>query len=61
VANLHRVAQGRIHRTLTLDANPLDDIQHTDDIDAVMLNGRLYDAETMNETGGRARKKYYWE
>ena len=29
----------------------------------VMLNGRLYDAETLNETvtGSRRRQPYFWE
>ncbi|MFN0024953.1 MAG: amidohydrolase family protein [Parvularculaceae bacterium] len=54
---------GKLADLVILDANPLDDIQHTDDIDAVVLNGRFYEAETMNEAGGAGRKrpKYYWE
>ena len=46
-----------------LNADPLDDISNTDDISHVMLNGRLYDAATMNEevTGNRSRAAYWWE
>jgi hypothetical protein len=42
---------------------PLADIRNTDDVSKVMLNGRLYDAATLNEevTGTRRRQPYYWE
>lgn len=54
---------GKLADLVILNANPLDDIGNTDEIDSVMLGGRLYDAATMNERGGagRKRKKYYWE
>ena len=44
-------------------ADPTQDIRNSDNIDMVMLNGRLYDAETLNETatGTRQRQPYYWE
>ena len=46
-----------------LNSNPLEDIRNTDDIRQVMLNGRLYDAATLNETvtGNRQRQPYFWE
>ena len=46
-----------------LDANPLSDIRNSDKIASVMVNGRLYDAVTLNEVGtGNAKKApYYWE
>jgi hypothetical protein len=31
------------------NANPLDDIRHTDETRYVRLNGRLYDAATVNQ------------
>jgi len=54
---------GKLADLLILDANPLEDIQNTDNISQVMLNGRLYDAATLNETvtGNRQRQPYYWE
>ncbi|HBS36167.1 MAG TPA: amidohydrolase [Parvularcula sp.] len=61
IKDIGTIEEGKLADLVLLDANPLDDIQHTDDIDSVMLNGRLYDAETMNEIGGKAREKYYWE
>ncbi len=54
---------GKLADLVILNANPLDDISNTDDISHVMLNGRLYNAATMNEevTGARARPAYWWE
>ena len=39
------------------------DIEGLDKIAGVMVNGRLYDPVTMNETGtgDRVRPPYYWE
>ncbi|HNR75487.1 MAG TPA: amidohydrolase family protein [Parvularculaceae bacterium] len=57
------IEEGKLADLVILDANPLDDIRNTDKIDGVMLNGRLYDPETMNEkvTGSKKRGTYYWE
>ncbi|WP_411817413.1 amidohydrolase family protein [Hyphococcus sp. DH-69] len=54
---------GKLADLIILDANPIDDIRNTDKISHVMLNGRLYNAETLNEevTGNRKRKAYWWE
>ncbi|MGE3396069.1 MAG: amidohydrolase family protein, partial [Sphingomonas sp.] len=57
------LAPGRLADLVVLDANPLEDIQNSDNITHVMLNGRLYDAATLNETvtGTRQRQPYFWE
>lgn len=54
---------GKLADVLVLEKNPLEDIQNTEFITHVMKNGRLYDAETMNETGNvsRPRLPFYWE
>ena len=41
----------------------LQDIRQSENVAWTMVNGRLYDAATMNETGSRERKraKYWWE
>jgi imidazolonepropionase-like amidohydrolase len=54
---------GKLADLVILDADPTVDIRNTDNIDKVMLNGRLYDAATLNEevTGTRQREPYYWE
>ncbi len=55
--------QGKLADLLVMDRNPLDDIKNTETIRYTMVNGRLYDAETMNEIGNydRKRGKFYWE
>ena len=54
---------GKLADLVVLDGNPLEDIQHSDDVSHVMLGGRLYAAETMNEevTGDFERAPYWWE
>jgi imidazolonepropionase-like amidohydrolase/Tol biopolymer transport system component len=54
---------GKLADLVVLDRNPLTDITNTEYVSQVMLNGRLYDAKTLNEIGNhpRARRKLYWE
>jgi imidazolonepropionase-like amidohydrolase len=54
---------GKLADLVILDANPLENIRNTERVSKVMLNGRLYDAATMNEevTGTRKRQRYFWE
>ena len=40
-----------------LDANPLDDIHNTESISLVMVNGRLYDAMTMDQVGNHPAQR----
>jgi len=57
------IEPGKLADLVILDADPTKDIRNTEKIDRVMLNGRLYDAQTLNEevTGTRKRAPYYWE
>jgi len=44
-----------------LDRNPLDDIRNSVSLAFVMLNGRLYDAKTLDEIGDTARpRRPFW-
>lgn len=54
---------GKLADLIVMEDNPLDDIRNTEKIKFVMLNGRLYDAETMNETGSREKthNKFWWQ
>src|SRR5690606_15143071 len=45
--------EGKLADILILDENPLEDIHHTESIKYVVMNGRMYEAETMNEVGGK--------
>jgi Tol biopolymer transport system component/imidazolonepropionase-like amidohydrolase len=44
-------------------ADPLANIRNTEDVDYVMVNGRLFDADTMAEIGGRQQPAptFYWQ
>ena len=55
--------EGKLADLVILSENPLEDIRNTDKIEHVMLGGRLYEADTMNEviTGDKERLPYYWE
>ena len=55
--------EGKLADLVILSENPLDDIRNTDKVEHVMLGGRLYEAETMNEvhTGDARRLPYWWE
>ena len=54
---------GKLADLVILNDNPLENIRNSDHIDKVMLNGRLYEAATLNEvvTGNRRRQPYFWE
>ncbi|MBW3546191.1 MAG: amidohydrolase family protein, partial [Bacteroidetes bacterium] len=54
---------GKLADLIVLDANPLENIQHSEQVRYTMVNGRLYDAATMAETGNHSREpgKFYWE
>ncbi|WP_306251718.1 amidohydrolase family protein [Parvularcula sp. IMCC14364] len=61
--DLGSLEEGKLADLVIINDNPLTDIRNSDNIDSVMLNGRLYDAETLNEreTGDFTREPYWWE
>jgi imidazolonepropionase-like amidohydrolase/Tol biopolymer transport system component len=54
---------GKLADLIILDKNPLENIRNTESIRYTMVNGRLYDCETMNEIGNynKPRGRFYWE
>jgi imidazolonepropionase-like amidohydrolase/Tol biopolymer transport system component len=52
---------GKLADILVLDANPLADIRNTTSIKYTVANGRVFDAMTMNELGGKARKPFWFQ
>jgi imidazolonepropionase-like amidohydrolase/Tol biopolymer transport system component len=61
--DLGQIREGYLADLVILEANPLEDIRNSDRITHVMLNGRLYNARTLDEevTGTRRRRPYFWE
>ena len=57
------LAPGKLADLFVVDGNPLDDIRATKEVRLTMVNGRLYDADALDEIGNydRKRNKFYWE
>ncbi len=57
------IEPGKLADLVLIDGNPLADIRQSDRVHQVMLNGRLYEAATMNEVGARpkARQPFFFE
>jgi len=62
-AHIGSLEAGKLADLIVMDKNPLEDIRNTESIRYTMINGRLYDAATMNEVGNynAPREKFYWE
>lgn len=54
---------GKLADLIVIDGNPLENIQESENVEMTMVNGRLYDAATMNEVGNydRSRSQFYFE
>ncbi len=55
--------KGKLADLIIMDKNPLDDIKNSETVHYTMVNGRLYDCDTMNEIGNydKKRGKFFWE
>ena len=62
-ADLGSLEPGKLADLVVIDADVLEDIYATDRVTHVMLNGRLYESETMNEivTGDRRTQPFFWQ
>jgi phage baseplate assembly protein gpV len=53
--DLGTIEPGKLADLVILEADPRDDLRHTTAIESVMMNGRLYDADTLDESWPRQR------
>lgn len=62
-ADIGSIERGKLADLAVIDGNPLQRLRDSEQVTHVMLNGRLYDAKTMNEIapGQRTRQPFYFE
>lgn len=60
---LGSIENGKLADLIVIDGNPLEDIQATENVTHTIVNGRVYNAETMNEIGNydKPRTTFYFE
>jgi len=61
-ADIGSLARGKLADLLVLDRNPLDSIRNSTSIRWVMVNGRIFDAETLAQEGNHPQPApaLYW-
>ncbi|MEM6295729.1 MAG: amidohydrolase family protein, partial [Myxococcota bacterium] len=62
-ADIGSLEVGKLADLAIIDGNPVANIRDSDKVTHTMVGGRLFDAETMNEVGGREVKAepFYWQ
>jgi imidazolonepropionase-like amidohydrolase/Tol biopolymer transport system component len=61
--DLGSLEPGKLADIIVIDGNPLENLRVSERVTHTILNGRVYDAATMNEIAPRARSRgrFYWE
>jgi imidazolonepropionase-like amidohydrolase/Tol biopolymer transport system component len=62
-ADIGSLEPGKLADLIVIDGNPLTDIRQSEKVVYTVVNGRVYDAATMNQVGNhpQERAKYWWE
>ena len=57
------IEEGKLADIIILSKDPSENIRNTEFVDYTIMNGRIYDTETMNEIGNtpKERTEFYWE
>lgn len=60
---LGSLEKGKLADLVIMEKNPLEDIYNSETITHTMINGRLFEANTLNEIGNydKKRSKFFWE
>ncbi len=59
--NIGSLEVGKLADLIVIDGDPLTNIRVTDKVDYTMINGRLFNAKTMQEVDKTPREKLYFE
>ncbi|MEO2173526.1 MAG: amidohydrolase family protein [bacterium] len=62
-ADIGSLEPGKLADMVIINANPLEDIRNTDQLSHVVLNGRVYQADTLKEvtTGNKTLNPFWWQ
>ncbi|MEM9547774.1 MAG: amidohydrolase family protein [Bacteroidota bacterium] len=57
------IKEGKLADVIVIDGDPSQNLKDSENVIYTIINGRLYDTETMNEIGNNPskRSKFYWE